>query len=281
MQEIIIDQEFKWLLPALDQATYAWLEENILEHGCMNPLVLWNGILIDRHNRYAIVRKHDLPFNTVNMEFDSRDDVIIWIISTQISRRNLTAKQLTYFRGLHYNTEKKIHGGGERFVENVENDPIRHNDGQPDLRFTANRLAREYNVSPRTIERDAVVAEAISAIGQVSPEAKKDILAGRTRISRKELRELLTGPEENIAKVAAKIENGTFEEERAAARAAEQESPVELILSGIRTLNAAISRVSDDLPSELQSIAGSNDKTELKTALRSHIDMLEDLYRLM
>jgi len=278
MQEIIIDQEFKWLLPALDQATYAWLEENILEHGCMNPLVLWNGILIDGHNRYAIVRKHDLPFNTVNMEFDSRDDVIIWIISTQISRRNLTAKQLTFFRGLHYNTEKKIHGDIERFIENVENRPTSHADTLGD---TATRLAGVYDVSRATIIRDSQVAEAISAIGEVSPEAKRDILAERTRISRKELRELLAGSEENIAKVAAKIENGTFEEERAAVRATEQESPVELILSGIRTLNAAISRVSNDLPSELQNIAGSSDKTELKTALRSHIDMLEDLYRLM
>ncbi|MCL2437285.1 MAG: hypothetical protein FWD00_04535 [Clostridiales bacterium] len=281
MPEIIIDQEFKLLLPALDAVTYAWLEENILEHGCMQPLVLWNGILIDGHNRYAIVQKHGLPFNTVSMEFDSRDDVIIWIISTQISRRNLTQKQLTFFRGLHYNTEKKIHGGGERFVENVENSPIRHSDGQPDLRFTANRLAREYNVSPRTIERDAVVAEAISAIGRVSPEAKRDILAERVPITRKELRALLSGSEGDITDVATSIENGTFEEERAAARAAVQENPVELILSGIRTLNAAINRVSDDLPSELQSIAGSSDKTELKTALRSHIDMLEDLYRLM
>ena len=40
MQEIIID---RFLLPALDEETFRLLEENILEHGCRVPLVLWNN----------------------------------------------------------------------------------------------------------------------------------------------------------------------------------------------------------------------------------------------
>ena len=54
MQEIIIDEEFKSLLPALDPRTYLELEENLLQNGCRDAIVLWNGILIDGHNRYAI-----------------------------------------------------------------------------------------------------------------------------------------------------------------------------------------------------------------------------------
>jgi len=263
-QEIIIDQEFKLLLPELDEITYAWLEENILEHGCMQPLVLWDGVLIDGHNRYEIVQKHGLPFNTIDMEFSSREDVIVWIISTQISRRNLTQKQLTYFRGLHYNTEKKIHGDSGRFVENS---PRAHSEL---LGNTAIKLAEEYNVSHATIKRDAQVAEAITAIGRISPEAKRDILAERVSISRKELRELLTGSEDRITAVAARIENGTFEKERAAVQTqTEQENPIALILAGIRTLNTAINKISDGF---------SGDNPELKTELRSHINMLEDLY---
>ena len=43
--EIIIDSEFKHLLPELDPEALAMLEESLLECGCLNPLVLWNGIL--------------------------------------------------------------------------------------------------------------------------------------------------------------------------------------------------------------------------------------------
>jgi len=80
MQEIIIDEKFKRILPALDEIAYNDLERDILIHGCLMPLVLWDGILIDGYHRYGILMKHDLPFNTISMEFDSRDEVIDWII---------------------------------------------------------------------------------------------------------------------------------------------------------------------------------------------------------
>ena len=102
MQRIIIDEEFKALLPALDTDTYARLEANLLENGCRDSLVVWNGVLIDGHNRYEICTKHGIPFKTVNKEFSSREAALIWIISTQLSRRNLTPAQLSHYRGLHY-----------------------------------------------------------------------------------------------------------------------------------------------------------------------------------
>jgi len=68
MQEIIIDEEFQRLFPPLDERQFCNLEENILTYGCMNPLVLWNNILIDGHNRYNIVTKHNLPFNTISIK---------------------------------------------------------------------------------------------------------------------------------------------------------------------------------------------------------------------
>ena len=120
MEEIIIDEEFRILLPTLDAETFRLLEENILQHGCRDPLVLWNGILIDGYNRYKICSHHNIPFTTVNMEFDSREEVLIWIISNQISRRNLTPMQLSHFRGLHYHAEKKIQGKNNQFAQESE-----------------------------------------------------------------------------------------------------------------------------------------------------------------
>jgi hypothetical protein len=45
--------------------------------------------LIDGYNRYGICSKHDIPFKTVEREFDSIDDACIWIIRNQFGRRNL------------------------------------------------------------------------------------------------------------------------------------------------------------------------------------------------
>ena len=120
MREIKIDEEFKTLLPALNAETYARLEENILEHGCRDAIVLWNDIIIDGHNRYAICTEHEIPYRTVDMEFGSREETLIWIITTQVSRRNLTPMQMSYYRGLHYRANKQIQGKNNQYSRESE-----------------------------------------------------------------------------------------------------------------------------------------------------------------
>ena len=89
---ITIDPEFKALIPPLLPEERKGLEESILKEGCRDALVVWKGhnILVDGHNRYEICTAHGKPFETVEMEFASRDDAMVWIIDNQFSRRNLT-----------------------------------------------------------------------------------------------------------------------------------------------------------------------------------------------
>lgn len=89
--QMIIDNEFKGLIPPLTDEEYKGLEESILKDGCRDALVLWGEILVDGHNRYEICTRHNIPFKTVQKEFTSRDDVVIWIIKNQFGRRNLPA----------------------------------------------------------------------------------------------------------------------------------------------------------------------------------------------
>ena len=88
---MIIDNEFKGLIPPLTDEEYKGLEESILKDGCRDSLVLWGEILVDGHNRYEICTRHNIPFKAVQKEFASRDDVVIWIIKNQFGRRNLPA----------------------------------------------------------------------------------------------------------------------------------------------------------------------------------------------
>lgn len=88
---MIIDNEFKGLIPPLTDEEYKGLEESILKDGCRDALVLWGEILVDGHNRYEICTRHNIPFTTVKKDFENRDSVILWMIDTQFSRRNLSA----------------------------------------------------------------------------------------------------------------------------------------------------------------------------------------------
>jgi ParB family chromosome partitioning protein len=86
---MIIDPEFKALIPPLAPEELAQLEANILADGCRDPLVTWQGILIDGHNRFAICSKHGLTFQTVEREFADRQAAELWMIGNQMGRRNL------------------------------------------------------------------------------------------------------------------------------------------------------------------------------------------------
>ena len=271
MQEIIIDAEFKNLLPPLDEKTYALLEESLVQYGCVYPLILWENTIIDGHNRYEISQKHNIPINTVTKEFDSREQVIIWIISTQIARRNLTPMQLSYYRGLHYHTDKRI-------ITDKTAEPV------------SKRLAEHYNVSSKTIERDARLVEVIDAIGDNSTEAKQEILSGRAGITRQHLRELASGgSEEDIKNIAVNIKEGTFEKPGRTVTAELVELPDDLPdesgkeeqseIKSKKFLKRDIIKTAEEFSADVRLLIKNSGDTEvLKTMIREQIGKLEDLY---
>ena len=92
---IIIDPEFKSLIPPLTSDEYTQLEKNIVKEGIRDPLVVWpqgdgNDILLDGHNRFRISTAHaGIPFDLKRLEFKDRDEAIVWISDNQLGRRNL------------------------------------------------------------------------------------------------------------------------------------------------------------------------------------------------
>lgn len=90
MRELIIDPEFKSLLFPLSTEEYSQLKENILRDGCLEPLIVWGDILVDGHNRYQICTENGVEFSVTQKEFSGRDEVIEFILRTQLGRRNLS-----------------------------------------------------------------------------------------------------------------------------------------------------------------------------------------------
>jgi len=89
--QIKIDTEFKKLIPPLSGEEYSQLEQNIIDDGCRDPIVIWNDTIVDGHNRHKICTDNNIEFKTESIEFDSREDVIIWMIYNQFGKRNITS----------------------------------------------------------------------------------------------------------------------------------------------------------------------------------------------
>jgi hypothetical protein len=88
-----ISQELESLIPPLSNEEFKQLERNILEEGIREPLITWNGILIDGHNRYRIAQEHDINYETLEKEFENINRVKEWMINNQFGRRNLSNYQ--------------------------------------------------------------------------------------------------------------------------------------------------------------------------------------------
>ena len=91
--ELTVDPEFRDLIPPLNEEELKLLEESLVADGCESPLIVWNGVIVDGHNRYAICRKHGIPFSIQEKNFSSRDDAMLWMLRNQLGRRNLNDYQ--------------------------------------------------------------------------------------------------------------------------------------------------------------------------------------------
>ena len=91
--ELKINETLEHVMPPLQEMELKLLTESLLTEGCRDPLTVWNGTIIDGHNRYRVCRENDIPFNYVEMEFENQGEAIAWMIKNQIAHRNLTPFQ--------------------------------------------------------------------------------------------------------------------------------------------------------------------------------------------
>lgn len=92
-EKLAIDREFRSLIPALTEEELALLEESLKREGCRDPLVTWQGKILDGHHRYRICKKYKIKFSTIELDLPRKDSAKEWIIRNQFGRRNLTIFQ--------------------------------------------------------------------------------------------------------------------------------------------------------------------------------------------
>lgn len=183
--ELKIDPEFESIIPPLTDEEFNQLRENILEKDeVINPILTWNNVIIDGHNRWKIIRENPgIPFNTYEMIFADRNDAKEWIIKNQLGRRNITNEQRLRLIGQMQENRKKSHGASDGFRGNqtvkVQIEPL--------PKSTAAQIAEEVGVSESTVKRAEKFSKGIDAIQDVSPEAAQKILKGGSGVTKAEV----------------------------------------------------------------------------------------------
>lgn len=172
---LIIDKEFKGLIPPLTNEEFNQLEQNCIKDGILESIKVWQDVIIDGHNRHEIANKNGLDFTVTELSFENRTDAIEWIILHQLGRRNLTEEQKAYLRGKRYENEKLKHGGDRSKRQDLP------------LEKTSTKLAEEYGVSDRTIKNDADFAKGVDLLPE---ERRTDVLSGKSELKKQEVQQI-------------------------------------------------------------------------------------------
>jgi len=155
-----IDSEFETLLPPLKKEEVDNLKKSLLVNGCHSPLIAWGDILIDGHNRYKIINSMVTPchFDVTRMEFNSKEDALVWVIDNQNSRRNSSAIDLVKMKEKKHDIlqrqakERMSQGGGDKKSGKVNLPYPVEEKGQ-----TRDKMAAEIGISGKTYDALAKV----------------------------------------------------------------------------------------------------------------------------
>lgn len=178
--DLVVDLEFKTLIPSLDPNELKDLEESILGEGCRDALVVWKetDTLLDGHNRLEICKRLGKPYQIKLLSLPSRDAAKIWIINNQFARRNLSPYQRSVL-GLKLENiyrekakENERLGGGDKKsgLKNSPNPIITPVD-------TRKELAKIARVSDNTIAKVKAIEE------KATPEQKAKLVTGEATIN--------------------------------------------------------------------------------------------------
>lgn len=185
------------LFPLMTDEEYQNLKNDIAQHGQREPIMIWQGKIIDGRNRYRACT--DLGLNPVIREWDGSGDVVQYVLSLNLHRRHLDASQ----RALVAARVANLNNGQRPTSANLQSTAI-----------TQAQAAEQLNVSPRS------VASAKTMLTNGIPELVAEVERGDLAVSRAaqiarlpedEQREIISRP--HVSRNSEVVESNTPEDD--------------------------------------------------------------------
>jgi N6-adenosine-specific RNA methylase IME4 len=199
----VIDAELAALIPPLSPEEREQLERNLKGDGCRDPLVTWDGILLDGHNRYEICKRLGIGYRSIAMSFPDRGAAKAWVAQNQLGRRNLSP----YSRAeLALSLEPIIAAKAKANLRTSTGGSSPRPCQISDKVDTKRAMANVAGVSHDTIQKAKVIA------AKASESVKAKLRAGETTIN-KEHRTIKKAERQAVqvaAVKAAKLPDGKF-----------------------------------------------------------------------
>jgi hypothetical protein len=187
---LVVDDEFRNLLEAHSAEELDQLRKNIVRDGrVIDPIVVWEGedIVVDGMTRYEIALAENVPFTTIDIPFENRQQVKDWIFAHQFGRRNGDGISRARWRAMLVEAKaskiSNVRGLKTAIVDSV---------------------AKATGVSARQIWSDLAVTEVLDSL---TPQAKRNIVHGHIAATPESILSIKDLPESQKSQVCDVLEN--------------------------------------------------------------------------
>lgn len=178
---LMTDRAFLSLSIPFPPEQQAEFEKDLIQNGCMEPIITWNGVIIDGYKRYRLCCDEGIEYTVEEMIFPSEEEAICWVCRRRIPQYDKLTAAYRYLVGKLYAAQKIIYHAEQKLPE--EQRTVRLD---PSWDRVSLLIAEELNIHRATIESYGMYAAAMDQIADKSWQLFQAILAGAIRMSYKE-----------------------------------------------------------------------------------------------
>ena len=203
-QNIQIDREFMNLSVLYTEEEQENLERSLMREGCREPIITWRGVILDGHKRYKFCGYEDIDYEILEMEFDSREEAVIWICRERVAGLTRHKPMYRYLVGKWYNMQKQMNKEKRKQEAAQELIPLSGKHKPNSVWDTSSRLGEELGVCHSTVEDCGTFARVLDWISDIEPVLFEAILKGEVHFKQADIRQMVKMDEKDIREIKRK-----------------------------------------------------------------------------
>ena len=173
-----LERDFQRLsIPARDEQQ-SILEKSLRENGCLEPIVTWNGVLIDGYKRYRFCMDEGIDISVEENEFPSKEEAISWVCRQRIRDYSPLTAAYRYLVGKLYIEQKTIYRAIRKQPESeriIQLDPLYNR--------ASHYVGKELQINRSTVEHHGTYALAMDQIAEKCPALFEALLREQVILS--------------------------------------------------------------------------------------------------
>ena len=189
-EQLKTEQIFEKLTIPCRKVEMEELEKSLLTQGCLNPIAIWNGVILDGHKRYRICTLEEIPFEVTEKYFASREEAVLWVCRKRVLELSKDRLIYKYLVGKWYAVEilinrKKCGCSSDR------KKPVNYDTNGRGYR-TSWQIGSELGLNHATIELYKRISRALDVIFEKDPELFYFLIRGEYKASYGKIIEMST-----------------------------------------------------------------------------------------